>query len=139
MQTIKNPFPDFPVSQKFGERAPEWYPRTKHHIGTDFPTPKYTPIPAPVDGVITQTGYRKTMGNWLELTTKDHYWYFLHLAVRPKKKDCKQDDIIGFTGNSGVSTGSHCHVEVWNRKRDISLLNEQNFRNYVIDIETLYE
>ena len=138
MQTIKNPFPDFPVSQPFGERAPEWYPRTKHHIGTDFPTPKYTPIPAPVDGLITQTGYSATMGNWLELKSEDHYWYFLHLAVRPKKKACKQGDIIGFTGNSGVSTGSHCHVEVWNRKRDISLLNEQNFRNYVIDIETLW-
>ena len=138
MQTFKNPVPNFPISQKFGVRNAKFYPQTKHHLGTDWATPNKTPIPSPVDGEITDYGNDKTRGNWLEITSGGHYWYFFHLAIPAIKKIVKQGDIIGYTGNTGKSTGYHCHVELWKQRRDVSLLTEQNFKNYLIDIETLW-
>lgn len=137
MQTFKNPFPNFPVSQKFGVRNAKFYPQTKHHLGTDWATPNKTPIPSPVDGEITDCGTDKNRGNWLEIASGGYYWYFFHLAIPAIKKIVKQGDIIGYTGNTGKSTGYHCHVELWKQRRDVSLLTEQNFKNYLIDIETL--
>ncbi|MER0170339.1 MAG: M23 family peptidase [Nitrosomonas sp.] len=137
-QPVKNPFPNFPISQKFGVRDPKYYKRTKHHIGTDWATPIGTPIPAPVGGVITYAGYHTAMGNYLELKdTTGRFWYFLHLDKPAVKKTVKQGDIMGYTGNTGLSEGPHCHVECWKQTRDLSLLTEQNFRDYVYDVETI--
>lgn len=137
MQTFKNPFPNFPVSQKFGNRDAKLYPRTKHHLGTDWATPKNTPILSPVDGEVTMTGVDKTRGYWMEITSAGYFWYFFHLSQRAELKNCKQGDVIGFTGNTGLSTGNHCHLEIWRQRRDVSLLTEQNFRDYLIDPETI--
>jgi len=137
MQTFKNPFPNFPISQKFGNRDTKLYPRTGHHIGTDWATPKNTPILSPVDGEVTMIGLDNTRGHWLEITSSRYFWYFFHLNKRAELKNCKQGDVIGYTGNTGLSTGNHCHLEIWNQRRDVSLLTKDNFRDYLIDPETL--
>ena len=135
--TYINPFPNLPISQKFGNRDAKLYPRTKHHIGLDVATPNHTPILAPADGSVSDCGFDKTRGYWCEFQTNGLFWYFLHLSMLPTKKEVKQGKVIGFTGNTGTSTGYHCHHEIWKQKRDVSLLTEQNFRDYLIDPETL--
>ncbi len=135
--TYIDPLPGLPISQKFGERNPKLYPRTRHHVGLDVATPKNTLILAPADGSVSDCGYDKTRGYWCEFQTNGLFWYFFHLSMLPTKKDVKQGKPIGFTGNTGTSTGYHNHREIWRQKRDVSLLTEQNFRNYVIDPETL--
>ena len=135
--TYINPFPNFPISQKFGNRDAKLYKLTKHHIGLDVATQNLTPILAPATGSVSDCGYDKTRGYWCEFQTNGLFWYFFHLAMLPIKKEVTQGKVIGFTGNTGTSTGYHNHREIWKQKRDVSLLTEQNFRDYLIDPEIL--
>lgn len=57
------------------------------------------------------------MGNALHfLFTKDGKDYAircLHLRQVPVVGLYQQGEIMGFTGNSGMSTGAHLHVDLW--------------------------
>jgi murein DD-endopeptidase MepM/ murein hydrolase activator NlpD len=35
----------------------------------------------------------------------------------------KRGDVIGFVGNTGASTGPHCHYEVYKNKKPINPIN----------------
>lgn len=109
------------------------YPGGGGHMGMDFSTLTQTGIPvvAPGDGIII---YSSNSGcdnsgssgcgipwgggnNTLLLTKKDNTIYampFYHLtnATRSAGTRVNQGDVIGYSGNSGNSTGPHTHVEV---------------------------
>lgn len=109
------------------------YPGGGGHMGMDFSTGGTTGIPvvAPADGIIiysynggcdnngfSDCGIPSGGGNnTLLLTKKDKTIYampFYHLtsATRASGTKVSQGDIIGYSGNSGNSTGPHTHVEI---------------------------
>lgn len=128
---------EFPVSQAYGVKNTAFYPQTKHHIGVDYATPIGTPIIAPWDCVVTAVGSDKTLGFYAEVKHGKHYYYFLHLQSLPITGVRKKGWVIGFTGDTGFVTGPHCHIEKWNKKRNISLLTEDNFRQFTSDPSTV--
>lgn len=117
------------------------YPGGAGHMGMDFSTGSVTGIPvvAPADGIVLYSynggcdnnGYSSCGipsgggNNTLLLTKKGNTIYampFYHLTSATKSANTrvKQGDIIGYSGNSGNSTGPHTHVEVI-RVGDISM------------------
>ncbi len=88
----------------------------KLHTGLDFRAPIGTPVYATADGVVGHAG-RSGNGYGIHIDLKHGYGYetkYAHLSkvmVREGQK-IKRGDIIGLTGNTGLSKGPHLHYEV---------------------------
>lgn len=124
----------YPVSQPYGVKNPAWYPITKHHIGTDFATPVGTPIIAPADCEVVRSDRSDTLGYWCEIKLAGKYYSFMHLKSEAVLGKRKKGWVIAFTGNTGFTTNPHCHIEGWNRPRDLTIINENNYKNYTFNI-----
>lgn len=85
------------------------------HEGLDVTAPMGTPIEAPANGTVVQTGWEAGYGNTV---TIDHGYgivtRFAHasrILVRVGEK-VERGDRIALVGNTGLSTGPHLHYEV---------------------------
>jgi murein DD-endopeptidase MepM/ murein hydrolase activator NlpD len=86
------------------------------HAGADFVAPTGTPIYAPANGIVVETGTLTIRGN---LTVIDHgwgvytgYWHQSGILVQPGDAVVAGQQ-IGTVGNSGLSTAAHLHWEMW--------------------------
>lgn len=85
----------------------------KKHIGIDYLTPIGTPVYAPGGGKVT---YRKSsaVGNACHFMDEfGRLTRFLHLREVQETRTVQKGEIIAYTGNTGISTGPHCHVDTW--------------------------
>ena len=122
----------FRITQAFGTPNPI-YKKVGHHIGTDYACPIGTPLYAPLDGFL-HSNIGKETGLTAIFETKLGTYRFCHLDRVVVSGDYKKGQQIGNTGNSGMSTGSHLHAELWTGKVDIPVLTKDNFKNYLTDI-----
>ncbi|NBC02114.1 MAG: peptidoglycan DD-metalloendopeptidase family protein [Bacteroidetes bacterium] len=98
------------------------------HEGIDFRADIATDVYATGDGVIKFAGRNGTFGNLIEI---DHGFGFVtryaHLSSFVNKlkvgQEVKRGELIGFTGNSGLTEGPHLHYEVLVNNRPINPLN----------------
>lgn len=107
---------------EFAKRNPGVYAGRAYHPGVDFGTPRGTKIFAPADGVVRSTGNTDaTPGcySWGKWTLIDHpnglatlYAHQDVISVSPGQA-VKKGDIIGYSGNTGYSTGPHLHFTVY--------------------------
>ena len=103
------------IASGFGMRIHPIYGIAKMHNGLDFTAPQGTPIYATGDGQVTTAGMGTGTGN--HVIINHGYGYeteYMHM-VRIKAKQgqrVKRGEIIGWVGNTGASTGPHCHYEV---------------------------
>ncbi|MFJ9661827.1 M23 family metallopeptidase [Streptomyces griseoflavus] len=99
------------LSAYYGQSGINWM---SVHTGIDFPVAYGTPILAATDGTV-RTQYNSAYGNMMIVVAKDgtETWY-CHLSSYqvPAGTTVKAGDQIGFSGNSGNSTGPHLHFEV---------------------------
>jgi hypothetical protein len=109
---LRKPFDgNYPITQKYGEK----YTNEAGHNGIDYALPFGTPVLAASDGEVWKAGIDNTgYGNYVILK---HAWnagtVYGHLRnwnVIPGQS-VKAGDIIGYSGNSGNSTGPHLHFE----------------------------
>lgn len=97
------------------------------HNGVDLAVPVGTKLYAPTDGRVTRVWERhKTMGN---ACLYEFYWHgrlftmrCLHLRAVPTVRSRRRGSLIGYTGNTGMSTGAHLHVELWRGGYDVDVL-----------------
>ena len=94
------------------------------HLGTDLAMPVGTPIYAPTDGVVT-TMVGTQGGNTIHLKTPTHLVRFLHLSSFKVTGQVKEGQLIGLSGNTGLSTGPHLHTDI--SKGSLDLNNYSNF------------
>ena len=103
------------LSQGWGVRNPSY--KSGIHMGADFSVPVGTPIYAPHDGEIYQNGNTDELGNYCfyktEINTAVRYYVFMHLLEIPPKGHYKKAEQMALSGNTGLSTGSHLHLERW--------------------------
>lgn len=112
------------VTQQFGAPSP-LYKATQTHIGTDFGCPVGTPGYAPYSGEMTEVGTGTQVGNYGIFLAKGKYYRFCHLSIRPEKRKFKKGEVMFFTGNTGLSTGPHLHLEVWKQAVNLTLLTSR--------------
>lgn len=98
------------ISSSFKFRWGKW------HKGTDYSFSVGTPIKSAFDGVVRYS--KSNYGGYGELIIIRHYngleTYYAHLSTRSVKSGDKvtAGSIIGYSGNTGHSTGPHLHYEV---------------------------
>jgi murein DD-endopeptidase MepM/ murein hydrolase activator NlpD len=95
------------------------------HFGVDYAAPSGTPIWAVANGIVASCGWNSGFGNQVILRHANGYaTYYGHLsrfgpAIR-KGARVRQQQIIGYVGSTGLSTGPHL---------DYRLTKDSRFRN----------
>ncbi len=115
------------IGSGFGMRIDPIYKVPVMHEGMDFTAPIGTPIYATGNGVVSSVDYGdRGYGNNVTITHGYGYQTLYGHMSRIKAKTgqtVKRGDIIGYVGNSGKSTGPHCHYEVWRNGKKINPIN----------------
>ena len=120
---MKTPINGARLSSGFGMRKHPILGYNKKHQGVDFAAPAGTPIMAAGTGYIEFIGNNGGAGKYIRIKHLNGYkTSYSHLSKYASgiKKNIKvrQGQIIGFVGNTGLSTGPHLHYEViFNGKR----------------------
>ena len=113
------------LSSGFGRRRHPVLGYAKMHKGVDFAAPRGTPIMAAGTGVVERANRYGSFGNYIRIRHTDGYkTAYAHLkgfakGVR-KGTRVKQDQIIGYVGTTGRSTGPHLHYEVHHHGKAIN-------------------
>ena len=104
-----------PITSGFGGRSSPGGVGSTYHEGLDFGIPEGTPIRAAKGGTVVIAAYTGGYGNY---TCIDHggglstcYGHQSGYAVSAGQS-VDQGQVIGYSGNTGASTGPHLHFEV---------------------------
>ena len=104
------------VASGYGYRIDPVYKDRRLHQGLDFTAPIGTPIYATADGRVKDAGFNTGgFGNRVVISHGFGYETVYGHMVRIKARvgeNVKRGEVIGYVGNSGKSTGPHCHYEV---------------------------
>ena len=104
------------IASGFGYRIDPVYKDRRAHMGLDFTAPMGTPIYATADGRVKDAGFNTGgLGNRVVVSHGFSYETVYGHMVRIKARVgemVKRGEVIGYVGNSGKSTGPHCHYEV---------------------------
>ncbi len=92
-------------------------PRVLMHEGVDLAVPRGTPVYAASDGVVSGARPNGGYGNWIRVDHADGiataYGHLSRFAPRIKPGvRVARGELLGFSGNTGRSTGPHLHFEV---------------------------
>lgn len=106
------------VGFKFGQKYPAGFGSLtgQPHLGVDYIIPVGKPIYAIADG-ITKSSTGRHGGNTVTLVTNRGLSVrYMHLDRFVALSNAKvfRGDVIGYTGNTGVSTAPHLHLDVFN-------------------------
>jgi murein DD-endopeptidase MepM/ murein hydrolase activator NlpD len=104
------------LASGFGYRIHPVYKVKKMHSGIDFAAEIGTPIYATADGKVAVvdvkfSGYGKMVEVDHGFGYRSRYAHMHEFAVRPGQ-NLKRGDLIGYVGNTGMSTAPHLHYEV---------------------------
>lgn len=125
------------ISAEFGWRSHPILNKKEFHQGVDLRADIGTPIYAPADGVIEFAGYNN--GGFGYLVIIEHNFGFKTRFAHMSRKDVvkegefvKKGDSIGYSGNTGLSTGPHLHYEIRFIQRPLDPINfiKWNSKNY---------
>ncbi|GHC36145.1 peptidoglycan DD-metalloendopeptidase family protein [Aidingimonas halophila] len=107
---------DYQISSSFNlQRKHPVTGRVSPHYGTDFAMDTGTPVEAPADGRVQKVGNDSLAGRYIELVHDNGYrTRYLHLSQPTVERGerVSMGDRIGFSGNTGRSTGPHLHYEI---------------------------
>ncbi len=113
------------LSSSFGKRRHPIKGYVRMHKGVDFAARSGTPVLAAGSGVVERANRFSTYGNYIRIRHTDGYkTAYAHLKgfARGIKAGARvrQDQVIGYVGSTGASTGPHLHYEVLLNGRHIN-------------------
>jgi len=104
------------VSSSFGMRLHPILGYYRMHKGIDIACPYGSPVYAVVDGIVEWAGHKGGYGNFIGIQGSGGvgtgYGHLSRIAVRSGER-VQRGDLVGYSGNSGLSTGPHLHFEVY--------------------------
>ena len=95
------------------------------HGGIDIVASEGTPIRATSSGVVVFSGWTYEMGNLIVIYHGDDYiTHYGHNQqnIISRLDIVKKGDVIGYVGNTGISSGPHLHFEIWRGDKSIDPL-----------------
>ena len=106
------------ITSGFGSRFHPVLKITRPHPGLDFHAPMGTPVFATGNGVIEEATSGAGLGRYVKMehATAGYVTVYAHLSrIAPgirKGKSIKRGEVIGYSGNTGLSEAPHLHYEV---------------------------
>lgn len=139
---IRKPLAGGQMRSGFGMRRHPVMGYFKMHSGVDWSDRIGTPIVAAGNGVITKASWSGGYGRRVEIehangytTTYSHLSGFARGISEGSR--VRQGQVIGYLGNSGLSTGPHLHYEVLVNGRFVDPLRVRVPRGRELDTRTL--
>jgi murein DD-endopeptidase MepM/ murein hydrolase activator NlpD len=114
---LRKPVPTGQFRSGFGSRRHPLLGYTRMHTGVDWAAPRGTPILAAGNGVVEKSGWSGGYGRQTVIRHANGYeTSYSHQSgiaagVKPGTR-VRQGQVIGFVGNTGLSTGPHLHYEL---------------------------
>ncbi len=110
------PVTGYTLTSPFGMRKHPVLGYTRMHNGIDMACAPGTPIYAARAGVVTVASYQAGgAGNYVSINHLDGfssiYMHMTHYIVSPGQ-NVAQGQVIGYVGNTGISTGPHLHFGI---------------------------
>lgn len=105
------------ITARYGPRLHPVLKKRHMHNGVDFKAKRGTPIYATADAVVEYAGFHKQSG-FGKLIILQHSFgfktYYAHLSriAISSRSFVRKGQLIGYSGNTGISTGPHLHYEV---------------------------
>jgi murein DD-endopeptidase MepM/ murein hydrolase activator NlpD len=104
------------ISKFFGQNISKYTGEIFFHRGIDISTYRSgDPIVATANGQVVTVGYNTELGNNIIIKHKNEYYtlyrHMLSFRVRIGQM-VEQGEIIGYIGNTGLSTEAHLHYEI---------------------------
>ena len=132
-------------TSKYGMRVHPVSGEEKMHYGIDYAAELNSPIFAIADGVVDFIGVKGDFGNYIRLSHSNNVQSaYAHLNKFSenliKGSLVNQSEIIGYAGETGLSTGVHLHYEIIvNEKRINPNKFDEEINNYYLTNEELAE
>lgn len=109
--SITYPLKSIKVTSPYGYRRDPFTGKLSWHNGLDLRA-KNEPAYAMMDGIVEKVGYDNRSGNYVTLRHGNYHISYCHLSsiIVRKGEYVYPGIIVGVTGNTGRSTGSHLHL-----------------------------
>ena len=109
--SITYPLKSIKVTSPYGYRRDPFTGKLSWHNGLDLRA-KNEPTYAMMDGIVEKVGYDNRSGNYVTLRHGNYHVSYCHLSsiIVRKGESVFPGIIVGVTGNTGRSTGSHLHL-----------------------------
>ena len=109
--SITYPLKSIKVTSPYGYRRDPITGKQSWHNGLDLRA-KNEPAYAMMDGIVEKVGYDNRSGNYVTLRHGNYHVSYCHLSsiIVRKGEYVYPGIIVGVTGNTGRSTGSHLHL-----------------------------
>ncbi len=143
---LKWPLDEVTITQNFGRTSDSGrlYASGTHN-GVDFRAPEGTPVKAALSGTITATGDTDlqkgcvSYGKWVLINHNNGLstlYAHLSLIKAVKGQVVQTSELIGYSGNTGYSTGPHLHFTVYaTQGLQVQLFsNSINCKNVIVPI-----
>ena len=115
------------MTSGYGYRIHPIYKTRKMHYGMDFSAKTGTEIYATGDGVVSKVRRSKRgYGNYVKINHGFGYeTLYAHMSkyIVKKGQKVKRGEVIGYVGNTGISTAPRLHYEVRKEKKKINPVN----------------
>ena len=101
------------VSSYYGYRKNPSTGNEEFHRGVDIAVPTGTTVYAAHDGTVTAAAYDSHYGNYVAIEIDGYTTKYAHMDTLSVStgQEVEKGAVIGTTGNTGSSTGSHLHIE----------------------------
>ena len=125
--SLSDNIPSFPPVEGFISQRMEsnFFNIDKDHGGIDIVAKEGTPIKSASSGVVVFSGWTYEMGNLIVIYHGDDYiTHYGHNQqnIISRLDIVKKGDVIGYVGNTGISSGPHLHFEIWKGDKSIDPL-----------------
>ena len=108
-------YSDDTLTASYGMRIHPFYRTLQSHQGVDYTVPEGSRVFATADGRVKEIATRSTAGRTIVIDHGNGYEtsYSHLLAVNVRRgQEVRRGDIIGLSGNTGLSIAPHLHYEV---------------------------
>ncbi len=103
------------ITSSFGERIDPFLGEGAFHAGIDIAVPIGTPVHVTADGLVTFAGWMNGYGRTVIVSDGHGYsTLYAHMSALAVTvgQHLDRDEVVGYVGVSGWSTGPHLHYEV---------------------------
>jgi murein DD-endopeptidase MepM/ murein hydrolase activator NlpD len=111
------------VNSEYGKRKSPWSADVEFHSGMDIRAERGTPVYAPAAGTVMLAGTHQDYGIAIMLDhgqeVRSLYGHLSKLNVQHGQR-VERGGVIGWTGNTGRSSGPHLHYEIYVRGQAVN-------------------